>query len=185
LDQVMLIQYYRLIKWQRDSFRDMIAREEYYNFGADNELTITKLTKLTTVSLYLITISYQYKLLLRIGTALFYTHGIYSHFDDSTQITVNWVFFGLAVLSILLSLASGLVFLQFASMLNVAHTRKSLFDSGLNVDEVSGQSETGIINQSSEVPKMLDVDDMNRINSYKRIRPATVTQENSDSLTIK
>ena len=85
------------------------------------------------------------------------------------------MFFGLASLSILLSLASGLVFLHFTSMLYVAHTRKSLFDSGLNVDEVSGQSETGMINQSSEVPKMLEVDDINRIDSYKRIRPVTVS----------
>jgi hypothetical protein len=75
----------------------------------------------------------------------------------------------------MLSLASGLLFLQFASMLYVAHTRKSLFDSGLNVDEVSAQSETGIINQSSDAPKMLEVDDINRIDSYKRIRPATVS----------
>jgi hypothetical protein len=84
LDQVMLIQYFKLIKWQRDSFADMIAREEYYNFGTDNELTLTKLTKLTTVSLYLITSSYQYKLLLRIGTALFYTHGVNSHLKEDT-----------------------------------------------------------------------------------------------------
>ena len=84
MDQIMLIQYYKLIKWQRDSFADMIAREEYYNFGTDNELTITKLTKLTTVSLYLITFSYQYKLLLRIGTALFYTHGINYDFEPDT-----------------------------------------------------------------------------------------------------
>lgn len=85
------------------------------------------------------------------------------------------MFFGLSGVSILLSLASGLLFLQFSSMLYVAHTRKSLFDSGLNVDEVSGESETGIINQSSDVPKMLEVDDINRIDSYKRIRPATVS----------
>ena len=95
------------------------------------------------------------------------------------------MFFGLAVLSILLSLSSGLVFLQFTSMLFVAHTRKSLFDSGLNVDEVNEGSETGVINQSSDMPKMLDEDDMIRITTYKNIRPATVSQEDSDSLTIK
>ncbi len=85
----------------------------------------------------------------------------------------------------MLSLASGLLFLQFASMLYVAHTRKSLFDSGLNVDEEGGQSETGIINQSNEAPKMLEADDINRIYSFKKIRPATVSQEDNDSLTIK
>ncbi len=46
-------------------------------------------------------------------------------------------------------------------MLFLAHTRKSLFDSGLNVDEVNEEnSETGIINQSSDIPKMLDQDDI-------------------------
>ncbi len=95
------------------------------------------------------------------------------------------MFFALAGISILLSLASGLVFLNFTSMLYIAHTRKSLFDSGLNLDEVGGESETGIINQSSDAPKMLEVDDINRIYSFKRIRPATVSQEDNDSLTIK
>jgi hypothetical protein len=96
------------------------------------------------------------------------------------------VFFGLAVLSILLSLLSGLLFLKFASMLFLAHTRKSLFDSGLNVDEVNvTSSETGIINQSSDIPKMLDKDDMIRINSFKRLRPGTVTQEDNESQVIK
>ena len=35
------------------------------------------------------------------------------------------------------------------------------------------------------MPKMLDEDDRNRITTYKNIRPATVSQEDSDSLTIK
>lgn len=33
LDQIMLIYFYKLLKWQRDTFSDMIDREEYYNFG--------------------------------------------------------------------------------------------------------------------------------------------------------
>lgn len=108
LDQIMLIYFYKLLKWQRDTFSDMIDREEYYNFGQDDELTLTKLTRLTTASLIVFTFSYQYKLLLRIATALFYTHGLYTNFNEET---VNWVFFGLAVLSILLTLCSGLIFL--------------------------------------------------------------------------
>ena len=69
------------MKWQKESLEEMIIREEYYNSADDDELTLTKLKKLTAVSLYLITFSYEYKLLLRLGTTLFYTHGFFDSFD--------------------------------------------------------------------------------------------------------
>lgn len=142
----MLIFIFKLLKWQRDSFADMIAREEYYNFGGraeDDEMTLTKLTRLTTMSLVVFTLSYEYKLLLRIGTTIFYTHGFYNNFDGDT---VSWVFFGLTTISIVLTLWSGLIFLQFASIMHMAHTHKSLFDSGLNVDETEDVDVDAIIN---------------------------------------
>ena len=43
-----------------------------------------------------------------------------------------------------------------------------------------------MINQSSgQLPKMLDVDDMNRIETYNKVRPVTVSQEDNDSMGIK
>ena len=81
------------------------------------------------------------------------------------------------MLSILLSLWSGLVFLKFVSMLYVAHTRKSLFESGLNIDEDTEVANDVNLNSSSEVPKMLDRDDIERINTNKYVRPVTVMQD--------
>ena len=57
LDQVILIMFFRLLRWQRDTFKDLQLKEEYYNFGS-NERTLTSLTRLTTASLIILTFSY-------------------------------------------------------------------------------------------------------------------------------
>ena len=95
------------------------------------------LTKLTSLKLYGITAIYQFKLFLRVGSSVLYTYGlVYSFVDENNDIeTINWVFCSLTLLSVLLTLVAGLVFISFAYIMNVAQVKKSLFEVGLIVEE--------------------------------------------------
>ncbi len=77
-----------------------------------------------------------------------YTHGMIDRIEDKE--TVNWTFCCLAFLSALLTMFSGLIFLFFAYILHVAHIKKSLFDSGLLVDENTDDGRGALINPSMD-----------------------------------
>ncbi len=96
---------------------------------------------------------------------MIYTHNVFLSIQNKEL--VNWVFFSLAVLSILLTLLSGLIFLSFAYIFHLAHIKKSLFESGLIVDENTVDGRGGMIINDSSVgaTHMLDNDDYERIQS--------------------
>ena len=68
-----------------------------------------------------------------------YTHRIFEEFleNDEEMKKLNWIFCSLSLVSILMTLVGGLLFLRFAYVLNIAHKKKSLFESGLLVEEES------------------------------------------------
>ncbi len=127
------------------------------------------------------------------ATSVIYTHNVFLSIQNKDL--VNWVFFSLAVLSILLTLLSGLIFLSFAYIFHLAHIQKSLFESGLIVDENTVDGRGGmIINDSSygATTHMLDNDDYNRIQSQHYMRPMSqddhsrnaIKQEDQSSIQI-
>ena len=95
------------------------------------------LTKLTSVKLYGVSGIYQFKLLLRVASSIVYTHGLlYSFIDHDDDITTyNWIFCSMTLVSVLMTLVAGLVFLSFAYIMNVAQVKRSLFEGGLIVEE--------------------------------------------------
>lgn len=101
---------------------------------------LKKLTRLTSVKLYVLTAIYEFKLLLRVASSLVYTHGLLDSLvtSDADKLLYNWVFCSLTLFSVLLTLVGGLIFLRFAYVLNVAQVKRSLFESGILVDEESG-----------------------------------------------
>ena len=110
------------------------------NFIDKNEQVLKKLTKLTSVKLYVLTAIYEFKLLLRVASSLVYTHGLLHDYvtSDADKLIYNWVFCSLTLTSVLMTLVGGLIFLRFAYVLNVAQVKRSLFESGIIVDEESG-----------------------------------------------
>ena len=101
---------------------------------------LKKLTRLTSVKLYVLTAIYEFKLLLRVASSLVYTHGLLDSLvtSDADKLLYNWVFCSLTLFSVLLTLVGGLIFLRFAYVLNVAQVKRSLYESGILVDEESG-----------------------------------------------
>ena len=114
---------------------------------------------------------------------MIYTHNVYQSIANKDL--VNWVFFSLAVLSILLTLLSGLIFLSFAYIFHLAHIQKSLFDSGLIVDENTVDGRGGInINDSSDggPTHRLDNDDYERIQSHHCMRPMSQDHQSRNEI---
>jgi hypothetical protein len=101
----------------------------------DAEPTLKMLVRLTNFKICGISMCYQYRLMLKFITSIYYTHGFIKSMSLSDQETFNWIFCGLAILSCMWTLASGLIFLAFAYATHTAHLKKSLFESGIMVEE--------------------------------------------------
>jgi hypothetical protein len=141
LDQIVLFLFYGQMRRQRDQFEELMGKEERLtlNFVDKNEQVLKKLTRLTTVKLYVLTAIYEFKLLLRVASSLVYTHGLLHDFltSEKDKLIYNWVFCSLTLTSVLLTLVGGLIFLRFTYVLNIARVKRSLFESGIIVDEES------------------------------------------------
>lgn len=124
-----------MIRKYRNYFRDLMSKEERVSGEEEdkNEKILRLLTRLTTLKLRWLTGIYQYKLVLRVTASLMYTHNLYGNIASKTS--VNWVFVSLTLISVLLSLVGGLLFLFFAYVLKMAMIEKSLFESGILVLE--------------------------------------------------
>jgi hypothetical protein len=146
IDQIVLFLFYGQMQRQRDQFEELMGKEERLtlDFVDKKEQVLKELTRLTSVKLYGLTAIYEFKLLLRVASSLVYTHGLLDDFvtTDADKLTFNWVFCSLTLTSVLLTLVGGLFFLRFAYILNVAQVKRSLFESGLIVDEEPGGMES-------------------------------------------
>jgi hypothetical protein len=75
-------------------------------------------------------------LIMRTASSIIYTHNfIYLIESHDTKLAIDWVFYVLSINGALLSMLSGIIFLLFSFILHQAHTRQSLFGSGLLVEE--------------------------------------------------